>query len=71
MWDRCEVAVAAISNSFFLKLDFIFHFIWPLKAIFLFSFYVKTAEQTGSQEILEYLCYANTSNEVFVLCKIP
>ena len=43
---------------FFFKLDFIFYFVWPLKAIFLFSFYVKTAEQTGSQEILEYLCYA-------------
>ena len=44
MGDRCEVPVTAIANSFFFKLGFIFSFAWPLKAIFLFSFYVKTAE---------------------------
>ena len=56
--DRYEVPVTVISNWFFLKLDFIFYFVWPLKAIFLLSSYVKTAEQTGSEEILEYSCYA-------------
>ena len=67
MGDRCEVPVRRYLIRFF-KLDLFFYFVWPLKAIFLCSFYVKAAEQTGSQEILEYSFY--TSNEVFVLCQI-
>ena len=58
-WVSEDVPVTAMANSFFvLNLISFFLFFLPLKAIFLFSFYVKTAEQTGSQEILEYSFYA-------------
>ena len=66
MGDRCEVPVYPKA----IDLISFFYFVWPLKAIFVFYFYVKTTGQTGSQEILEYLFLQNTSIEVFGVCKI-
>ena len=58
--DRCEVHVTTIGN-FFLKLDFIFYFVWPLKVV---SYLLSTSNDRTN------LFARNRSICVFVLCKI-
>ena len=67
---RVFVSLFVFFLSSVFKLDFIFYLVWPLKAIFLFSFYVKTANKLVPEKYWSIRSMQNTSNEVFVLCKI-